>query len=167
MPTAPIDPDAGLKLSVIVPVYNERYLVRELLERVAAVSVPGVDELEVIVVDDGSTDGTREVLRRSQPPEPPWLHLLEQPRNSGKGAALRTRHRRGDGDLIVFQDADLEYDPRDFGGAGATVPGGRRRRRLRLALRAARDAAGYWTSGTRWGNRLMTLTSATGSPTST
>ena len=158
MPTAPIAPDAGLKLSVIVPVYNERYLVRELLERVAAVSVPGVDELEVIVVDDASTDGTREVLHQIAAAEPPWLHLLEQPRNSGKGAALRRGIAAATGDLVVFQDADLEYDPRDFAVLvqpfledGADVVYG-----SRFAPHSRRRVLEFRHT---WGNRLITLAS--------
>ncbi len=103
-----------LELSVVIPVYNERYLVRELLRRVLAVQVQGIAAIQVIVVDDGSTDGTREVLRELAAAEP-RLRYLEHERNGGKGAALRTGIREAAGDLIVFQDADLEYDPRDYG----------------------------------------------------
>jgi len=105
---------AGLKLSVVIPVYNERFLISELLRRVLAVSVPELSALEVIVVDDGSKDGTREILRGLAADEP-RLRYIEHERNQGKGAAIRTAIAAAGGDLIVFQDADLEYDPRDLG----------------------------------------------------
>jgi len=103
-----------LKLSVVIPVYNERYLVRELVERVLAVSIPDIHEIELLVVDDGSKDGSREILRELAVAHPDRLRLLEQPANQGKGAALRRGIAAATGDLIVFQDADLEYDPRDY-----------------------------------------------------
>jgi len=109
----PMENPQVLKLSVLIPVYNERYLVRELLRRVLAVEVRGVRELEVVVVDDGSTDGTRDILRELAKGEP-RLRYIEHERNQGKGAAVRTAIAAATGDLVVFQDADLEYDPRDY-----------------------------------------------------
>ena len=103
----------GLTLSVVIPAYNERFLAAELLRRVLAADPPGISELEVIVVDDGSTDGTREILRRIAATEP-RLRYIEHAENAGKGAAVRTGIAAATGDLIVFQDADLEYDPRDY-----------------------------------------------------
>ena len=103
----------SVKLSVVVPVYNERYLVRDLLARVLSVSDPCLRELEVLVIDDGSTDGTREILRQLAAGEP-RLRYLEHTRNMGKGAAVRTGIAAATGDLVLFQDADLEYDPRDY-----------------------------------------------------
>jgi len=103
----------GVKLTVIVPVYNERYLVRDLLARVLAVEDPSIAELKVVVVDDGSTDGTREILRQLANSEP-RLRYIEHAHNQGKGAAVRTGIAAATGDLTLFQDADLEYDPRDY-----------------------------------------------------
>jgi glycosyltransferase involved in cell wall biosynthesis/phospholipid N-methyltransferase len=102
-----------LVLSIVVPVYNERYLAPELLRRLVALEIPAITT-RIIVVDDGSTDGTSEVLRGVAGEHPDRITLLEQRPNQGKGAALRRGIAAADGDLIVFQDADLEYDPRDL-----------------------------------------------------
>jgi SAM-dependent methyltransferase len=106
-------PDA-LKLSVLIPVYNERFLAAASIRRVLAVRHPSIREIEVIVVDDGSTDGTREVLR-ALAREQPRLRYIEHERNQGKGAALRTALAHATGDVCVPHDADLEYHPEDLG----------------------------------------------------
>ena len=103
----------NLKLSVVIPVYNERFLVRELVERVLAVRIPEVRELELIIVNDGSKDGTTEILRQVAADNPGRIRLFEQV-NQGKGAAIRKGIAEATGDLILFQDADLEYDPNDY-----------------------------------------------------
>src|SRR5947208_15341571 len=105
---------AGVRLSVVVPVYNERSLVAELVDRVLAVSAPEIRELELLLVDDGSKDGSLDILRRLAAEHPDRVRLLEQVRNQGKGAAIRRGIAEATGDLILFQDADLEYDPRDY-----------------------------------------------------
>ena len=96
-----------MKLSVIMPVYNEVATVAEIVRRVAAVQLPK----ELIIVDDGSTDGTRELLRQI-PPE--VATVLFHERNLGKGAAIRTALEHVTGEIVIIQDADLEYDPNDY-----------------------------------------------------
>jgi glycosyltransferase involved in cell wall biosynthesis len=96
-------------LSVIVPVYNERATVAEVIRRVRAVDLPLV--LNVIVVDDGSSDGTDKVLAAI---EDSTVRVLTHDTNRGKGAAIRTGLSHARGDLVLIQDADLEYDPDDW-----------------------------------------------------
>ncbi|MFT5239451.1 MAG: glycosyltransferase involved in cell wall biosynthesis [Candidatus Promineifilaceae bacterium] len=100
-----------MKLSIVIPVYNERETIRELLGRVAAVDY-GV-EWSIVLVDDFSTDGTRDELKALEGEHPEWTFSYHD-KNMGKGAALRTGFQDADGDLIVIQDADLEYDPEDI-----------------------------------------------------
>lgn len=99
------------KLSVVIPVYNERRTVRELITRVQAVQLPL--EKEIICVDDCSTDGTADILRELAKTQPN-LRVLFQPVNRGKGAALREGFRHAIGDYVIIQDADLEYDPQEY-----------------------------------------------------
>lgn len=100
-------------VSIVIPVYNERNTVRLIVDRVNEVSLPL--QKEIVVVDDGSTDGTREVLSELQQERPGLLRLILHPRNRGKGAALRTGFAQCNGDIVIVQDADLEYDPREYG----------------------------------------------------
>src|SRR5512140_2240898 len=98
-----------MKVSVIMPVYNESSTLRLVVERV--LSVP--QEVELICVDDGSRDGSREVLAELQN-EYPNVRVLLQLKNMGKGAALRRGIQEATGDYVLIQDADLEYDPSDY-----------------------------------------------------
>lgn len=104
-----------VKLSIIVPAYNERATIEEILRRVREAPLDSDlnVEKEIIVVDDGSTDGTREILARIAS-EHPDIKVLFHDRNRGKGAAIRTALQHVTGDYVVIQDADLEYDPRDY-----------------------------------------------------
>ncbi len=97
------------KLSVIVPVFDERNTVVEIVRRMRAVDLP-VD-LEIVIVDDGSTDGTRDVLRQLGDST---VRVITHEANRGKGAAIRSGLSHVHGDLVLVQDADLEYDPEDW-----------------------------------------------------
>ena len=98
----------NFRLSIVIPVYNEQETIARVLARVAALPMAK----EIIVIDDCSTDDTRHVLRSLDRVRN--LDVIFKPHNEGKGAALRTGFRRASGDVIVVQDADLEYDPRDI-----------------------------------------------------
>ena len=99
-----------MKLSVVVPVYNEKQTVRQILKRILATP----HEKEVILVDDGSTDGTRDVLREIEAEKDPRVRIFLHEQNGGKGSALRTGFSKVTGDIVLIQDADLEYTPDDY-----------------------------------------------------
>lgn len=98
---------SGLKLSVVIPVYNERDFILEIIQRVKEVGLAD----EIVIVDDCSNDGTRDVLAALDDSN---MKVFFHERNQGKGAALRTAFSKVSGDVIIIQDADLEYDPQDY-----------------------------------------------------
>jgi glycosyltransferase involved in cell wall biosynthesis len=112
------------KLSVIVPVFNERNTVVEVVRRMRAVELPDGIEREIVVVDDGSDDGTRDVLRQLGDST---VRIVMHEGNRGKGAAVRTGLALATGDYVLIQDADLEYDPDDWPRLIAPVLRGRAR----------------------------------------
>ena len=102
-----------MKLSIVIPVYNERALIPQTLDRVMAAHLPEGVTREIILVDDCSTDGTREWLGEYAAAQP-LVTLRLHAKNAGKGAALRTGFAAATGDIVLVQDADLEYDPAEY-----------------------------------------------------
>jgi len=131
---------SSAKVSVIIPVYNEQDTVAETISRVRASPV----EKEIIVVDDASTDGTSEVLESLQGAD---LRVVRQPRNMGKGAAIRRGLEMATGDIILIQDADLEYDPADYPALIAPIVSGKAK--VVYGTRAPRF------QGMRWPHRVF------------
>ncbi len=142
-----------MKLSVVIPCYNEIETIDEILTKVRAVDIPL--EFEIVIVDDGSNDGTRDYLNAI---EDEHVKIYFHEENQGKGGALHTAFAKATGDLIVIQDADLEYDPADYprllqpilDGKADVVYGSR------FVSGSTHRVLYFWHS---LGNRLLTLTS--------
>ena len=101
-----------MKLSVVIPVYNEKNTIEEIVKKVKSVELPDVEK-ELILIDDGSKDGTRDILKKMQV-EQKDLQIYFQGINGGKGATLREGFKHSTGNYVIVQDADLEYDPNDY-----------------------------------------------------
>ena len=99
-----------MRISIIIPVFNEQATIAEVLARVLAVDL----DKQVIVDDDGSTDGTSELLEEWGKRQPDWVTVQRHAKNQGKGVAVRTGLAEVTGDCVIIQDGDLEYDPRDY-----------------------------------------------------
>jgi glycosyltransferase involved in cell wall biosynthesis len=141
-----------MKLSIVMPAYNERETLREILCQVRAVDLPGIEK-EILVVDDGSTDGSREIL--AEEAQAGDLHVLYHDQNRGKGAAVRTAIQQATGDLILIQDADLEYDPREYSQLIRPIVEGRVKVVYGSRFLGPRKAMLFWHM---LGNKLLTLT---------
>jgi glycosyltransferase involved in cell wall biosynthesis len=141
----------ALSLSVIIPCYNEALTLEQVLQRVESMDVVS----EVVIVDDGSIDGTRDILQRIEAENRPHIRIAYHDRNQGKGAALVTGFALATSDIFLIQDADLEYDPRDYPilikplreGIATVVYGSR-------FLGGPRKAMNFWNM---IANRLLTL----------
>ena len=138
-----------MKLSVVMPVYDEKATIREIIDKVLAVDL----DKELIIVDDGSTDGTRDILKELEPTLGSSARIFYLDRNRGKGFAVRHGIAQATGDVLVIQDADLEYEPEEFHnllepflkGRAAVVYGSR--------FLGGHRTLYYWTT---LGNKLLT-----------
>jgi glycosyltransferase involved in cell wall biosynthesis len=139
-----------MRVSVIVPVFNEEETVAQVLESLSHVAL----DLEVVVVDDASTDRTWEILQELRQKEPfNTYHFVRHSNNQGKGAGLRTGFGLVNGDLVTVQDADMEYDPQDI---PLLVHKWESVGNSKVAVYGYRDLSGQKFT-TRWGNRFLTL----------
>jgi glycosyltransferase involved in cell wall biosynthesis len=138
-----------MKLSVVMPVYNEKATIRQIIDKVLAVDV----DKELVIVDDGSSDGTRDILKELEPSLDGSARIFYLDRNRGKGWAVRHGIQQATGDVLVIQDADLEYEPEEFHnllepfqkGRAAVVYGSR--------FLGGHRTGYYWTT---LGNKLLT-----------
>lgn len=143
------EPDlSNIKLSVVVPVYNEAATIREILAQVRAVDLP----IELVVVDDASTDGTREILEEEAADAD--TRVFMHTRNLGKGAAVRTGLLHVEGNIVLIQDADLEYDPRDYATLIRPIVEGRSQVVYGSRFLGEHKAMYFWHS---LGNKFLTL----------
>ena len=145
-----------MNLSVIIPVFNEKNTVEEIISRVERVQFEGIELKEIIIVDDGSMDGTRSILNQYKKRR--GITLFLQPNNKGKGATVRKGFELASGDLLLVQDSDLEYNPVDYSKLLAPILSGNAD-----VVYGSRFVGGdahrvllYWHS---WGNKVLTTLS--------
>jgi glycosyltransferase involved in cell wall biosynthesis len=139
-------------LSIIIPAYNERTTIEEIIRRVKAVDLGSLTK-EIIVVDDGSKDGTRDILKTI-----PDIKYIFHDKNLGKGGAVKTGFREASGDLLIIQDADLEYDPNDYSAVILPILEGKTEVVLGVRIEPSNDdrkrKSLYWLSW--FGNKAIT-----------
>jgi glycosyltransferase involved in cell wall biosynthesis len=136
-----------MKVSIIIPVYNEATTIRQILQRVRTSPI----EKEIVIVDDGSTDGTRDLLQQETSPD---TRIVLHTGNHGKGAAIRTGLKHATGDYVLIQDADLEYDPADYEALIKPILRGKATVVYGSRFLGEHKAMLFWHSV---GNRLLTL----------
>lgn len=146
-----------MKLSIIIPAFNEKNTIEKLLKAVKAAPLGGIEK-EIVVVDDGSTDGTREILKKTL-----GIIYIFHEKNLGKGGAVKTGFKNATGDIVIIQDADLEYDPNDYLAMIKPILNGRTEAVLGVRVQPEHDARRhkslYWFSW--FGNEVITwLTNA-------
>jgi len=143
-----------MKLSIIIPAYNEKNTIEEIIRRIKTVNLSGIEK-EIIVVDDGSKDGTREILQRIA-----GIRYIFHEKNLGKGGAMKTGFKNATGDILIPQDADLEYDPNDYSAMIAPILRGETEVTNGVRIQPANDprraTLSYWF---HWfGNNAITWT---------
>ncbi|MBU2235934.1 glycosyltransferase family 2 protein [Patescibacteria group bacterium] len=136
-----------MKLSIIIPVYNEKGTFKKIIKKVKAVPY----EKEIIVVDDGSHDGTREILKNFKDPE---VQIYYHEKNYGKGRAIRTGFEHMTGDVVLIQDADLEYDPQEYGALLKPIQDGKAEVVYGSRFRGEGKAMLFWHA---IGNKFLTF----------
>lgn len=143
-----------MKLSIIIPVYNEEQTISEVVERVRAVDI-GPIEKEIIIANDGSSDNTRAAIDGSAWKDDPRIRTYDNPINAGKGAAVRIGLKYATGDVLLIQDADLELDPAEYSSLLRPILDGRADVVFGSRFLAPSSKVSLRT---RWGNRLLTWT---------
>jgi glycosyltransferase involved in cell wall biosynthesis len=155
-----------MKLSIVVPVYNEERTIVEIVERIRAVPLDGIEK-EIVIANDGSEDGTRRAIDASAWRQDPRIKVYDSVINLGKGAAVRLGFRHATGDIVLTQDADLELDPNDYGALLAPILQGRAdvvygsrfmagQNRVPLKTRVANGAL-TWTTNILYAVRLTDM----------